>query len=284
MADYIKIEFEHLNSQQKDIVIALLSDLNYEGFEEADDVLKAYIPSRIYDENKLKIIARNQQLSFSVTKLEHKNWNKHWESNFQPVIISRLNDLFPWVAIRAAFHQRIPDVNHELIITPKMSFGTGHHPTTSMMIRIMGELDFAGKTVLDFGTGTGILAILSEKLGASKIIAIDNDDQSIENAAENFESNKCSKIQLFEASTADVDIEFDIILANIMKGVILDNLAVFTKRMVNGGVAVFSGLLADDEREILEKATGNDLILDKKVQDKNWICLQMTYKSAGFQR
>ncbi len=284
MADYIKIEFEHLNSEQKDIIIALLTDLNYEGFEEEDDLLKAYISSQLYDENKLNAFGKSHKLFFSVSKLEDKNWNRHWESNFQPIIITHSSDNMPWVAVRAAFHQPIINIRHELIITPKMSFGTGHHATTSMMMKMMGELDFIGKTVLDFGTGTGILAILSEKLGASKIIAIDNDDQSIQNASENFGSNNCSNIHLLEASTADVDIKFDIILANIIKGVILDNLTAFTKRMVNGGVILFSGLLADDEQEILEKATRNNLILDKKVEDKSWICLQMTYKSTGFQR
>jgi ribosomal protein L11 methyltransferase len=165
-----------------------------------------------------------------------------------------------------------------------MSFGTGHHATTSMMIKMMSELDFSGKTVLDFGTGTGILAILSEKLGASTIIAIDNNDQSIKNADENFDSNNCSKIQLLEASTPNVDIKFDIILANIVKGVIIDNLTAFANEMVKDGVILLSGLLADDEQEILEKATKNNLILNKKIEDKNWICLQMTYKSSGFQR
>jgi ribosomal protein L11 methyltransferase len=284
MADYVKIEFENLNSEQKEIIIAVLSEMSYEGFEEEDDLLKAFIPSGIYSENKLKTFCKDHGLSFSISKLEDKNWNTHWESNFQPVIINRPIDNVPWVAIRAAFHQPIRDIKHELIITPKMSFGTGHHATTSMMIKMMSQVNFAGRTVLDFGTGTGILAILSEKLGASKIIAIDNDDQSIDNATENFDSNKCSKIQLLEASTANVDIKFDIILANIIKGVILDNLAAFTKEMVNDGVILLSGLLADDERELLEKATGYNLILNKKIEDKNWICLQMTYKSTGFRR
>ena len=132
-----------------------------------------------------------------------------------------------------------------------MSFGTGHHATTSMMIKMMSELDFSGKTVLDFGTGTGILAILSEKLGASTIIAIDNNDQSIKNADENFDSNNCSKIQLLEASTPNVDIKFDIILANIVKGVIIDNLTAFANEMVKDGVILLSGLLADDEQRII---------------------------------
>jgi ribosomal protein L11 methyltransferase len=284
MDDYIKIEFEHLNTEQKEIIIALLIEMNYEGFEEEDDLLKAFILSAIYDENKLKTFCKNRKFSFSVSKLENKNWNTHWETNFQPVIINHSINNTPWVVIRAAFHESIRDVKHELIITPKMSFGTGHHATTSMMIKMMGEIDFSGKMVLDFGTGTGILAILSEKLGASNIIAIDNDDQSIKNAGENFAANNCSKIQLLEASTADVDIKFDIILANIIKGVILDNLTAFAKEMVKGGMLLLSGLLADDEQEILEKAIRNDLILNKKIEDKNWICLQMTYKSTGFQR
>jgi ribosomal protein L11 methyltransferase len=282
MDDYIKIEFEHLNTGEKEIIIALLTGMKYEGFEEEDDLLSAFILSANYDENKLKTFCRNRKLSFSVSKLENKNWNAYWETNFQPVIINHSINDRPWVAIRAAFHESIKDIKHELIITPKMSFGTGHHATTTMVIQMMSGLDFSGKTVLDFGTGTGILAILSEKLGASTIIAIDNDDQSIKNAGENFDSNNCSKIQLLEASTANVDIKFDIILANIVKGVILDNLTAFAKEMVEDGVILLSGLLADDEEEILEKAARNNLILDKKVEEKNWICLQMTYKSTGF--
>jgi ribosomal protein L11 methyltransferase len=284
MDNYVKIEFEHLNTGQKEIIIALLSVMDYEGFEEEDDLLKAFILSTIYDENKLKTFCKNRNLTFTVSKVENKNWNTHWETNFQPVIINHSINNTPWVAIRAAFHEPISNIKHELIITPKMSFGTGHHATTSMMIKMMSELDFSGKRVLDFGTGTGILAILSEKLGASTIIAIDNNDQSIKNADENFDSNNCSKIQLLEASTPNVDIKFDIILANIVKGVIIDNLTAFANEMVKDGVILLSGLLADDEQEILEKAIRNNLILNKKIEDKNWICLQMTYKSSGFQR
>ena len=284
MDNYVKIEFEHLNTGQKEIIIALLIEMNYEGFEEEDDLLKAFILSAIYDENKLKTFCKSRKLSFSVSKLVNKNWNTYWETNFHPVIINHSIHKTPWVAIRAAFHESINGIKHELIITPKMSFGTGHHATTSMMIKMMSGLDFTGKTVLDFGTGTGILAILSEKLGASNIIAIDNDDQSIQNASENFASNNCSKVQLLEASAANVDIKFDIILANIIKGVILDNLTAFAKEMVKDGVILLSGLLADDEQEVLENATRNNLILNKKTEDKNWICLQMAYKSTGFQR
>jgi len=282
MADYTQIEFEHLSTGQKEIIIALLSEMKYEGFEEVEDLLKAFIPSAFYDENELTTFCERHGLFFSRSKVEDKNWNTHWESNFHPVIIGHSIDNKPWVAVRAMFHEPIVNASHELIITPKMSFGTGHHATTSMMMKMMSELDFTDKMVLDFGTGTGVLAILSEKLGAARIIAIENDEQSIKNANENLDSNNCSRIQLIEASAAYVDIRFDIILANIIKGVILDNLTAFAKQMVNGGIVLLSGLLADDEREILEKAGSNNLILRKKIEDKNWVCLQMTYKSAGF--
>ena len=282
MADYTQIEFEHLSTGQKEIIIALLSEMKYEGFEEVEDLLKAFIPSAFYDENELTTFCERHGLFFSRSKVEDKNWNTHWESNFHPVIVGHSIDNKPWVAVRAMFHEPIVNASHELIITPKMSFGTGHHATTSMMMKMMSELDFTDKMVLDFGTGTGVLAILSEKLGAARIIAIENDEQSIKNANENLDSNNCSRIQLIEASAAYVDIRFDIILANIIKGVILDNLTAFAKQMVNGGIVLLSGLLADDEREILEKAGSNNLILRKKIEDKNWVCLQMTYKSAGF--
>jgi len=282
MADYTQIAFEHVSIGQKEIIIALLSEMQYEGFEEDDDLLKAFIPSAFYDENELTTFCERHGLFFSRSKVEDKNWNTHWESNFHPVIVGHSIDNKPWVAVRAMFHEPIVNASHELIITPKMSFGTGHHATTSMMMKMMSELDFTDKMVLDFGTGTGVLAILSEKLGAARIIAIENDEQSIKNANENLDSNNCSRIQLIEASAAYVDIRFDIILANIIKGVILDNLTAFAKQMVNGGIVLLSGLLADDEREILEKAGSNNLILRKKIEDKNWVCLQMTYKSAGF--
>jgi ribosomal protein L11 methyltransferase len=143
------------------------------------------------------------------------------------------------------------------------------------MIKMMSEINFTGKVVLDFGTGTGILAILSEKLGASKIVAIDNDDQSIRNASENFSSNNCTKIQLLEASSAEGDNQFDVILANIIKTVIKNNLQAFVKQLTPGGVILLSGLLEDDEQEILEVSMKNNLILKKKIKARNWICLQM---------
>jgi ribosomal protein L11 methyltransferase len=159
-----------------------------------------------------------------------------------------------------------------------MSFGTGHHATTLMMMKMMGQLDFRGKRVLDFGTGTGILAIFSEKLGASKIIAIDNDDQSIENATENFQSNNSKGISLVMASSARMDQKFDIILANIVKVVILGNFSFFAEQLNLPGIVLLSGLLREDESEILHIANENHLYLEKKMEVDSWMCLQMRYQ------
>jgi ribosomal protein L11 methyltransferase len=279
MADYIKAEFEFLSNEQKEMIIALLTEMNYEGFEEEGDLLKAYIFSDRYNEDELRTVANSHELSYTVTVIEDRNWNQIWESNFQPVIINHSIRDTPWVAIRADFHQPIRHVEHEIIITPKMSFGTGHHATTSMMIKMMSELDFAGKKVLDFGTGTGILAIIAERLGATEIIAIDNDDQSIINAKENLKLNSSSNIEIIKASSAEGNNRFDIILANIIRTVISRNLHAFTKQLAPGGLILLSGLLQEDEKEILQFSIMNNLVLQKKIEDKNWIGLQMIYKS-----
>ncbi len=281
MSDYIKIEFEHLNEEQKGIILALLTEIEYEGFEEEGDLFKAYISSKFYDELELKKIADNYRLSYLTEKIENKNWNNEWESTFHPVIIRRPAEHIPFVGIRAQFHPPLKNVAHEIVITPKMSFGTGHHPTTFMMIEMMSELDFKEKAVLDFGTGTGVLAILSEKLGASNITAIDNDDQSIKNADENFHSNNCVKTQLIKASSAKVGQRFDIILANIIKIIILDNLDAFIKQLKPGGVILLSGLLKDDKKEILRAISGSELFVDKKIEMEEWICLKMTHKTTS---
>jgi len=276
MNDYIKVEFEFLSNDQKEMLVALLAEVDYEGFEEEGDLLKAYIPTSKFDEEVLQALVKKYNLSFSKSEIENKNWNQLWESNFQPVIINHPLSNTPWIAIRAHFHQPLNVGEFEIIITPKMSFGTGHHATTAMMIKMMSEIVFRGKTVLDFGTGTGILAIVAEKLGASKVVAIDNDDQSIKNATENFLLNNCGKIELVKASSAQRIETFDIILANIIKKVIRENFSKFVNELSPNGLLIMSGLLKDDEPEILEAAQQEyNVVLEAKFEAENWICLKM---------
>jgi len=180
-----------------------------------------------------------------------------------------------YVAIRADFHKPITNTKFEIVITPKMSFGTGHHATTYMMIELMKGIDLKGKSVLDFGTGTGILAILAAKSEAKNILAIDNDEWSIANAKENFVKNNCTKINLRRASDTASEMKFDVILANINKNVILENLVLLREQLNKGGQILLSGLLEDDKEEILSIATQLNLKLKKELIRSNWIALQL---------
>lgn len=267
--DYIKITFTDLQPEQREILIAQLADAGYEGFEEKDTSLDAFINSKSFDKLILNEISFKYQTPYTKEKIAETNWNKVWESNFEPVIVNE------YVAIRADFHKPITNTQFEIVITPKMSFGTGHHATTHMMIELMKELDFNGRSVLDFGTGTGILAILAERSGAKNIVAIDNDDWSIKNAEENFKKNNCNKIILRKASDAASEIKFDIILANINKNIILENLVLLKEQLNKDGQILLSGLLESDKEEILTVSSQLHLKLKKKLIRNNWIALQL---------
>lgn len=266
--DYIRVTFADLQPEQKEILIAQLADAGFEGFEEVRDNLDAFISKKNFDTGLLNEISFKYQTPYTLEKIAHTNWNHLWESNFEPVIVD------DYVAVRADFHKQITNTKFEIIITPKMSFGTGHHATTCMMIKLMKDLNFAGKAVLDFGTGTGILAILAEKSGAEIISAIDNDDWSITNAEENFRKNKCTKIELQKASDASSEMKFDIILANINKNVILENLGVLSASLKAGGSILFSGLLEADKKDLIKTAKTLDLIPQRDLSGGGWIAVQ----------
>lgn len=251
------------NPYQQEELIALLSDYEPLGFEERDTELVAYFKEDKLDKNMYSILSG---YTFSEESIEDKNWNEEWERNFQPV---RVND---FAAIRADFHPPIKDVQYEIVITPKMSFGTGHHATTHMMIEQMEGIDFKDKEVFDFGTGTGILAILAEKLGAKSVEAIDVDDWSIENTLENFERNNCHHIQV-ELSSNIPPKQFDVILANINRNVILQYMDQLKKAVRDKGYILFSGLLTTDQDAIEEACKAVALKLIRYKERSNWISL-----------
>lgn len=267
MPNYLQVKYTGLSPDQQDLLIGLLTQAGYEGFEEGQGFLAAYIPQENFDESVLKNIETQQQVKGSREIIEERNWNEEWEKNFEPVVIGS------FCAVRASFHRPVSGVEHEIVITPKMSFGTGHHATTHLMIDIMQQLPIRGKQVLDFGTGTGILAILAEKLGAAAITAIDNDDWSIENAQENIAVNNCQAIELKKAENLAGLAQFDIILANINRHVILANMLDLRQHLRAGGVLILSGLLPDDAPVIAEKAAAADLRLIEEKHYNNWIGL-----------
>lgn len=268
--DYIKIKFADLQPEQKEILIAQLAEAGYEGFEETDSGLDAFINKKDFDKSLLHEISYKYQTPYTSEKIAATNWNKIWESNFEPVIVE------DYVAVRADFHKPINNTKFEIVITPKMSFGTGHHATTYMMIELMQGIDFTNSSVLDFGTGTGILAILAEKSGAEKVNAIDNDDWSIANAEENFKKNACEKIVLKKAEDASSELKFDIILANINKNVILQNLNLLTDQLKQGGLLLLSGFLETDKNDILKGAKLLNLNMQKTLIRNNWIAIQLS--------
>ena len=268
--NYIAFNFETTGSDQSEQLIALLSDQEFEGFEETGKYLKAFIPEATFNESAFSAIGKLfPTLVYTKAIVENINWNLQWEQSFEPVLI---ND---FVSIRADFHQPVKEVQHEIIITPKMSFGTGHHATTHLMVQQMQSLDFAGKSVLDFGTGTGILAILAEKLGAVKVLAIDNDEWSITNAKENTRQNGCNKISIEQHNAIPVVEKYDIILANINLNVITANLPSIGSVSNTGCKILLSGFLKENEFVMLDaiKKIGFQYISTK--QKGEWVAIMI---------
>jgi ribosomal protein L11 methyltransferase len=267
--NHLRITIAVTDPGQQEILIALLTELGYEGFEQQDDALLAFLPEAGFNAAGLEAVLRPRDLAYTATLLPEKNWNEEWEKNFAPVQVGE------FCAVRAHFHAPVPGVAYELVITPKMSFGTGHHATTYMMLQAMQNLDFLLKTVLDFGTGTGVLAILADKLGAARVLAIDHDDWSIENAKENIKENHCINTSLQKSDAIPPDQTFDIILANINKHVLLRELAAMRQQLKAGGVIVMSGLLHEDLEDIENEAGSCKLSVSARMRSGSWICLRM---------
>ncbi len=271
--EHFSFHFEKPSVEQKDILIALLSENGFTGFEEQEDGLFAFIASHQFDEQAFQEIVAMTGIAFHQSIIEEKNWNEEWERDFQPVKVITDEENGHYILVRAQFHPADPHATHEIIITPRMSFGTGHHATTHLVLAQMKQIDFANKVVVDFGTGTCVLAILAEKLGATEIIALDNDDWSIRNAADNIEMNQCSHISLHQADRFQTFTErpIDIILANINLNVIKSNLPAIRKAAQKGTILLFSGILSSDEMEIREAIHSNGLAVTGVDERNNWL-------------
>lgn len=225
--------------EQRDRLIGVLSEEGFSGFEEKETELVAFIPEEEFPARAgtLDRLSRDQ-VPFSVELIPAVNWNALWENSFSPVKVGR------FCAVRAAFHPPVNDVKYDIIITPRMTFGTGHHATTASMIRLMEPLDLTGKSVFDFGTGTGILAILAAKMGAGKVVAMDRDAAAVENAKANALENRAEGITFVYGDEPDPACgPFDCILVNIQLQVILSALGVLTGMLLKGGALLLSGVL-----------------------------------------
>ncbi|MEP7165765.1 MAG: 50S ribosomal protein L11 methyltransferase [Ferruginibacter sp.] len=271
--EYYQFLFEGIPNDKRDILVALLNDIGFTGFEEADDSLKAFINIADLDQNDLDVVIATTDAKYSRSIIQEINWNEKWETSFEPVTVFEPGTAVPFVYVRAAFHQADTNAKIDIVITPKMSFGTGHHATTYLMAEQMSQIDFKNKTVIDFGTGTAVLAILAEKLGAANIIAIDNDDWSINNARENITANNCRHITLVRAETIDTAEKAAVILANINLNIITANLSVIKAAAEPAATLLFSGIMLHDEPLIISALKTAGIEIKEILYKNGWLAI-----------
>ena len=256
-----------------DILIAELSDRAYDSFLETETGFETYRDAAAFDEAQLRRVLdkyRSQtSISYTLQTVEEQNWNEEWEKNFEPITIE------DQCRVRATFHTSEPSYPYEIIINPKMSFGTGHHATTYLMLRTQLEINHQNKRVMDAGCGTGILSIMAEKRRAASVLAFDIEAWAVNNAQENFALNGGSVIQLFQGTVADVTNEspFDLILANINRNVLLEEMVQYEQHLAPGGQLLLSGFYEADILSITQTAGGQGLtLIDQQMRD-TWACL-----------
>ncbi|MBK9016050.1 MAG: 50S ribosomal protein L11 methyltransferase [Saprospiraceae bacterium] len=257
---------------QNDILIALLSHLPFDTFEETESGFNAFLPDNGNEaeaETELEALQQRFNFEFEKTHIPGQNWNEIWESNFHPVIVGS------FCSIRADFHEPLAGMEHELVINPKMAFGTGHHETTFSVIEIMQGIQFADKNVLDYGCGTGVLAILASRLGARHIEAVDIEVESYRNTLENSQINGAENVSAIHGILTDVPgKDFDIILANINRNVILDSLGSLFELLKPAGLLVVSGFVLDDEQLMADSLQKQGFTILETKRKNNWLAMK----------
>lgn len=260
------------NPETSEILVAYLAEAPFDTFEETESGVNAYLPASAgQTEAERQLTALQQQFDFAWDKsfLPGQNWNEIWESNFPPVVVG------DFCAVRADFHEPIRGVRHELIINPKMAFGTGHHETTWQCIAAMEYLPLKGEKIFDFGCGTGVLAILASKLGAAEVEAVDIEEESYRNTLENCAVNEVTNVTARCGTLAAVQgRDFDGILANINRNVILDSLPALSGLLKPGGWLLVSGILIRDEEVVTEAAAKAGFEKKKRTERGNWLCVE----------
>jgi ribosomal protein L11 methyltransferase len=241
-----------------DLLSAELGEIGFESFVEEDEHLLAYVEKDVFNEAAIREVEtlNNEDVSvqFEWKDLPQQNWNKEWESNFQPVFVD------DEICVRATFHEAMPQYKYEIVIDPKMSFGTGHHATTHLILSAMRGIDFKGKSVLDMGSGTGVLAIFAAMKMADTIYAIDIDEWCSINAQENAERNNAGHIQIFQGGVEKIPgIKVDIILANINRNILLNQLATYSEALHPNGELHISGFYVSDVNVLVAEAEKNGL-------------------------
>ena len=257
-----------------EILITYLAEIEFESFEQNKNIVDAYIQKPLFDEAKLNEVVETikTEVTFSHKEIEDENWNAQWESSFSPIYIDKQ------CIIRAPFHEKEEGFEQEIIINPQMSFGTGHHQTTYLIMKSMFDIDFENKSVLDMGSGTGILAILAEKLGCKEAVAIDIQDWAYHNTIDNLALNNCTKIKVQEGGAElliDED-KYEIVLANINRNILTNDMKHYVSSMKKGAEIYFSGFYTADVSIIEKEANNNGLTMIEAKEREGWAMVRCT--------
>ncbi|WP_118196088.1 50S ribosomal protein L11 methyltransferase [Albibacterium indicum] len=281
--NYLEFNFicKPSNDWQQDLFINELANIGFDTFESTETGFKAYTAEANFNPVELETLLLGLEGDFDVhyemATIGHQNWNELWESNFQPIVIR------DQVYVRATFHEKAANFPYEIVIDPKMAFGTGHHQTTSLMMECLLEEDVKDKFVLDMGCGTGILSILAAKLLAREVVSIDNDPVCVESANENLQLNNVLNMSVLEGSSETIPMQsFDIILANINRNVLLEQLEYYADRIAKGGSLFLSGFYKGEDLEMLKMAAskqGFSFLGHKEKED--WVAAKFIFEKEN---
>ncbi|HNX86870.1 MAG TPA: 50S ribosomal protein L11 methyltransferase [Bacteroidales bacterium] len=271
--DYIEFTLNLLPETDPEVVMAILSEAGFESFDDNDGPLRGYIPETLFDPARvlpvLDEMVEKGWILYRYETVQSQNWNAVWESNYNPVMIDGQ------CRVRAPFHPPDKEFRYDLLIEPKMSFGTAHHETTELMISMLlqEEATLKGQRVLDMGCGTGVLAILADKMGAGACVAIDNDDWAFENALDNKEKNKSASVTILRGDAGNIpEPAYDLIMANINRNVLLRDLSGYSRHLRTPGTLLISGFYEEDLPPLLQVATTMGFQLQKTRVKNRWMC------------
>ncbi len=273
--NYIKVTFELSPVlPAREILYADIDQLGFESVLDTEKGAEAYIPKPDFEKSMLSNLMvsnlPNVSVKWDIEEIEKQNWNATWESQFAPITIHKN------CIIRAPFHTP-ENVKFDIIISPKMSFGTGHHETTYLMSKRLFDLDLKEKKVLDMGCGTGVLAIIASKLGAINLLAVDIEDWACENTVENCSTNQIANVEVINGDAEMIkNRKFNVILANINRNILINDMPIYSDCLEKGGTILFSGFYTTDLELIQESATKNGLKFDSNIEKNNWTMAQFT--------
>ena len=281
MHDYInlRVDVSPASEDATDLLAAFLADIGFDFFEPDDSGLNAYILKQIYDPERVREILNdfpmNVKFDLKAEEIKGRDWNEEWEKNyFKPIAID--ND----VVVRSSFHTDVPDARFEILIDPKMAFGTGHHATTSNMLRLILKENLENKSVIDMGTGTGILAFLCKMKGASEVTAIEIDPFAVENAVENATLNNLDiKIVCGDASSLETLGKVDLFMANINRNIIVNDLPAYTMHLKKDGIMFLSGFYTEDIPVVEKVASKLGLSVVDHITQDNWVAIKLIFSN-----